>query len=151
MPDTNIRGLACDHASLEIHVDGQPIPEGFTTIDIEVAREFEKLWLNGRSTPSQRSQGKVDVTGSAEMPIAQFYSMVNDRLGGQGDDPDEPAWMFVEFPMFLAFRPKNSLYTYQINCNNTTIKKAALSSAQGKAAMMKLDLDMMGCEFPPPQ
>lgn len=148
--DTNIQGLACDHASLEISIDGAPVPESFTSIDPKCAREFEKLWLNGRSDPIQRTQGKIDPTADAEMPAMQFWSLV-DRLGGQGDDPNAPDFMFTEFEVLLSFRPKNQPRTFQMALHGVTIKDFNVSSSHGKAAMAKLSLDALGLEILPAQ
>lgn len=145
--DTNIQGLACDHASLEVSVDGSPIPEAFSSVDPKIDTEFEKIWLNGKANPSQRTLGKIDPSFDAEMPMKE-YAMLCNRLGGQGADPNFPEYFTRTFQVQINFRPKNDPYMYMLRFKDCRIKSPSLSSAAGKAAMWKFTVDAMGVEGP---
>ena len=147
MQDANIRGFAADHTSLEVSIDGNPSAHAFTSVDPKVDREFEKMWLNGDVAPSQRSNGTIDPSFDFEMPLKEF-TLLTEELGGQGDDPNAPDWQFTEFEVVLNFRPKNDDNIYQIAYHDCVIKNWSLSSAKGKAAMVKGTVDCMGVEGP---
>lgn len=146
--DTNIRGFACDHSSLEISIDGSPTPYGFTTVDPKIDSNYEKLFIHGQANPIARTEGTIDASMDAEMPMAQ-YMMLTEELGGQGDNPMVPQFLFREFSVLLSFRPKNQDRTYQIEYKRCTIKSPAVSSGQGKAAMAKFTVDALGVEHKP--
>lgn len=146
--DTNIRGFACDHASLEISIDGSPTPYGFTSVDPKIDSNYEKIFVNGQSTPVAFTEGTIDPSMDAEMPLGH-YLMLCEELGGQGDDPMSPAFLSREFSVLLSFRPKNQDRTFQIEIKRGRIKSPSFSSAQGKAAMAKFTFDALGVEHKP--
>lgn len=141
--DTNIRGFACDHTSLEISVDGSPTPYGFTSIDPKIDTNFEKIFIHGQANPVEYTEGTIDPSFDAEMPMKQYMSFTED-LGGQGDDPMVPAFLSREFNVLLSFRPKNQDRTFQIEYKRCRIKSPSFNSAQGKAAMAKFTVDALG-------
>lgn len=148
--DTNIQGLACDFASCEIGVGGNPVPEAFTSISPEWGLEPEKIWVNGKASPHDRTEGKFDASMGAEMPWKQWCGL-KERLGGQGDDPSVPQYLITEFACGISYRPKNDDKTYLLELQRCRIKKVSMDAGQGKATMAKLDVDVMGVSDPAPQ
>jgi len=147
--DVNIQGLACDLASLEVSVDGRPVPESFTSVDPKIDTEYEKIWVNGRAEPVQFTEGKIDPSLEAEMPTSQFFSFV-DRLGGQGPNPMNPAFLSKEFELLLSFRPKNQPRTFQIAYHRCRLKSPTpATTGAGKSSMSKFTVDALGVQFLP--